>query len=61
MSEEQRITNVVKENDPRRVEAGKRLGAISRAAKENKAVLSHLETTCFLLTFYLDLLASMVK
>ena len=37
MSEEQRITNVVKEKDPRRVEAGKRLGAISRAAKENKA------------------------
>ena len=38
MSEEQRITNVVKEKDPRRVEAGKRLrGAISRTAKENKA------------------------
>jgi hypothetical protein len=39
MSEEQRITNAVKEKDPRRVEAGKRLGAISRAAKENKARL----------------------
>ena len=37
MSEEQRITNVVKEKDPRRVEAGKKLGALSRAAKENKA------------------------
>ena len=37
MSEEQRITNAVKEKDPRKVEAGKRLGAISRAAKEEKA------------------------
>ena len=37
MSEEQRITNVVKEKDPRRVEAGKRLGAISRSAKDKKA------------------------
>ena len=43
MSEEQRITNVVKEKDPRRVEAGKRLGAISRAAKENKA-RQHMES-----------------
>ena len=39
MSEEQRITNAVKEKDPRKVEAGKRLGAISRAAKEEKARL----------------------
>jgi hypothetical protein len=37
MSEEQRITNAVKEKDPRRVEAGKRLGAISRSAKDKKA------------------------
>jgi hypothetical protein len=37
MSEEQRITNVVKEKDPRKVEAGKRLGAISRSAKDKKA------------------------
>ena len=31
-----RVTTVKKEKDPRRVEAGKRLAAISKAAKERK-------------------------
>ena len=37
MSEEPKITNVEKTKDPRRVEAGKRLGMISKQAKERKA------------------------
>ena len=37
MSEESKITSVVKTKDPRRVEAGKRLGMISKQAKERKA------------------------
>ena len=37
MSEETKITSVVKTKDPRRVEAGKRLGMISKQAKERKA------------------------
>ena len=36
MSEESKITSVVKTKDPRRVEAGKRLGMISKQAKERK-------------------------
>ena len=36
MSEESKITSVVKTKDPRRVEAGKRLGMISKQAKEKK-------------------------
>ena len=38
MSEESKITSVVKTKDPRRVEAGKRLGMISKQAKERKAL-----------------------
>ena len=42
MSEEskttEKITSVVKTKDPRRVEAGKRLGMISKQAKERKAL-----------------------
>ena len=34
--EQPKITNDVKPKDPRRVEAGKRLGAISKMAKERK-------------------------
>ena len=37
MSETPKITSVEKTKDPRRVEAGKKLGAISRQAKERKA------------------------
>ena len=37
MSEPVKITSVEKAKDPRRVEAGKKLGAISRQAKEKKA------------------------
>ena len=37
MSEESKITSVEKVKDPRRVEAGKRLGMISKQAKERKA------------------------
>ena len=37
MSEEPKITSVEKTKDPRRVEAGKRLGVISKQAKERKA------------------------
>ena len=37
MSEESKITSVVKTKDPRRVKAGKRLGMISKQAKERKA------------------------
>ena len=37
MSEPVKITSVEKTKDPRRVEAGKKLGAISRQAKEKKA------------------------
>ena len=37
MSEESKITSVVKTKDPRRVEAGKRLGMISKQAKKRKA------------------------
>ena len=37
MSEPVKITSVEKTKDPRRVEAGKKLGAISRQAKERKA------------------------
>ena len=36
MSEESKITSVEKVKDPRRVEAGKRLGMISKQAKERK-------------------------
>ena len=36
MSEESKITSVVKTKDPRRVEAGKILGMISKQAKERK-------------------------
>ena len=36
MSEPVKITSVEKAKDPRRVEAGKKLGAISRQAKERK-------------------------
>ena len=36
MSEPVKITSVEKVKDPRRVEAGKKLGAISRQAKERK-------------------------
>ena len=36
MSEESKITSVEKVKDPRRVEAGKRLGMISKQAKEKK-------------------------
>ena len=35
--EEPKITSVEKPKNPKRVEAGKRLGAISRQAKEKKA------------------------
>ena len=35
-TQEPRITNTKREKDPRRVEAGKRLGAISKMAKERK-------------------------
>ena len=38
MSEESKITSVEKVKDPRRVEAGKRLGMISKQAKERKAL-----------------------
>ena len=38
MSEEPKITSVEKTKDPRRVEAGKRLGMISKQAKERKAL-----------------------
>ena len=38
MSEESKITSVVKTKDPRRVKAGKRLGMISKQAKERKAL-----------------------
>ena len=42
MSEEskttEKITSVEKVKDPRRVEAGKRLGMISKQAKERKAL-----------------------
>ena len=41
MSEESKITSVVKTKDPRRVEAGKRLGMISKQAKERKAREAH--------------------
>ena len=34
----EKITSVVKTKDPRRVEAGKRLGMISKQAKEKKAL-----------------------
>ena len=37
MSEESKITSAVKVKDPRRVEAGKRLGMISKQAKERRA------------------------
>ena len=37
MSEPVKITSVEKTKDPRRVEAGKKLGAISKQAKEKKA------------------------
>ena len=37
MSEESKITSVEKTKDPRRVEAGKRLGMISKQVKERKA------------------------
>ena len=33
----EKITSAVKTKDPRRVEAGKRLGMISKQAKEKKA------------------------
>ena len=36
-----KITSVVKTKDPRRVEAGKRLGMISKQAKERKAREAH--------------------
>ena len=36
--EEVKITSVEKVKDPKRVEAGKRLGAMSKQAKEKKAV-----------------------
>ena len=36
-SQNEKITSVVKTKDPRRVEAGKRLGMISKQAKEKKA------------------------
>ena len=38
MSEESKITSVEKVKDPRKVEAGKRLGMISKQAKERKAL-----------------------
>ena len=37
-SQNEKITSVVKTKDPRRVEAGKRLGMISKQAKEKKAL-----------------------
>ena len=43
MSEPVKITSVEKTKDPRRVEAGKKLGAISRQAKERKAAQKQVE------------------
>ena len=44
MSEETKITSAEKSKDPKRIEAGKKLGAISRQAKEKKASVRKVES-----------------